>query len=97
MLSYGTEKVMHAIKQKLPMDSRKRITLTRLLLDNEEISSFEAYREGDKIILIPMSEIPASELWLYKNKEALASVKRGLTKGKARDRGSFRRYANDDI
>ena len=88
---------MRSLKQKLPMDSRKRITLTRLLFDNEEVSSFEAYREGDKIILIPMSEIPASELWLYKDKEALASVKRGLTKGKTQERGSFAQYAHDDV
>ena len=71
------------------MDSRNRITLKKLLLEGEEISSFEAYREGDKIILTPMAEIPASELWLFKNKKTLASVKRGLTKGKTRDRGSF--------
>jgi hypothetical protein len=88
---------MPAIRQKLPMDSRKRITLRRLLLNGEDISSFEAYREGDKIILIPMSEIPASELWLYKNKEALASVKRGLAQKKTHDRGSFAKYADDDI
>lgn len=79
------------------MDARKRITLTRLLLEGEEVSSFEAYREGDKIILIPMTEIPASELWLYKNKEALASVKRGLSSTKTRDRGSFAKHVDDEI
>ena len=87
----------NALRQKLPMDSRKRITLTRFLLDSEEISSFEAYREGDKIILIPMTEIPASELWLYTNTEALASVRRGLASTKTSDRGSFAKYADDEI
>lgn len=88
---------MRAQKEKLPMDSRKRITLTRLLLDDEDVSSFEAYREGDKIILIPMTEVPAREVWLYKNKESLASVKRGLSSPKTRSRGSFAKYIDDEI
>lgn len=89
---------MQALKtQRLPMDARNRVTLTSLLTGDEDISSFEAHREGEKIILVPMTEIPASEAWLYRNKEALASVKRGLKKGKTHNRGSFAKHANDDI
>lgn len=79
------------------MDARNRVTLTSLLAGDEDISSFEAHREGERIILIPMTEIPASEAWLYKDKKALDSVKRGLRKGKTNERGSFAKYATDDV
>ena len=36
------------------------------------------YRKDGKNILIPIDKIPYRETWLYKNKAALASVKRGL-------------------
>ena len=46
-----------------------------------------------------MVEIPASEKWLYDNKEALRRVTTGLEEsatGEIRSRGSFAKYANDD-
>ena len=48
--------------------------------------------EGDKIVLELMTEIPARELWLYKNPQALKDVEEGLQQskqGKLRKRGSF--------
>ena len=76
---------------KLVVDSRKRISLTKLLPEGK-ISSVRAYRENDRIILEPMVEIPAREAWLYANKDALETVKRGLSqKGKVK-RGSFAKF-----
>lgn len=43
--------------------------------------------------------IPEGELWLWNNKEALASVKEGLDQsahGEATYIGSFAQYANDE-
>ena len=60
----------------LPVDSRKRISLTKLLPAGA-ISSVKAYVEEDKIILEPMVEIPAREAWLYQNKSALKKVRTG--------------------
>lgn len=34
--------------------------------------------ENDRLILIPLIEIPEREAWIYKNKSALASFERGL-------------------
>lgn len=89
----------HENELRLTLDARKRISLVKLLPDYE-VSSFKAYNEGDKIILEPMTEIPARELWLYKNPKALKDVQEGLQQskeGKLRKRGSFAKYAEDDI
>lgn len=67
----------HENEMRLTLDVRKRVSLARLLPDFE-VSSFKAYTEGDRIILEPMAEIPAHELWLYKNPKAYESVQRGL-------------------
>ena len=51
--------------------------------------------DGDNIVLEPMVEIPARELWLYENIEALAKVKTGLSQRGTIERGSFSRYAEE--
>jgi hypothetical protein len=43
--------------------------------------------------------VPAYETWLYENKSALASVKRGLADsaaGRTKSRGSFAAHAKED-
>ncbi|MBI5603214.1 MAG: hypothetical protein HY879_07650 [Deltaproteobacteria bacterium] len=75
----------------LPLDSKNRITLTKLLAGTN-ISSVMAYRDDHKIILEPMVEIPAKEIWLYKNKEALMKVRKGLSQKGTVKRGSFAKY-----
>ena len=51
------------------------------------------YKENDRIILEPMVEIPAREVWLYENKVALEKVKKGLSQKGTIKRGSFSKYA----
>lgn len=73
-------------------DSKGRITLGKLA---ENVSGFEVVEENGKIILFPQIEIPAEEAWLYKNKEAIASVLQGIEDvkaGKIKSRGSFAEY-----
>lgn len=62
---------------KVNLDSRNRIPLTRVLGDCEA-KTFDMYWENDKLILVPLVEIPEREAWIYKNKKALASLERGL-------------------
>jgi tRNA(Ile)-lysidine synthase TilS/MesJ len=76
----------------LTVDSRNRISLTKLIPDRK-ISSVRAYRENDKIILEPMVEIPAREVWLYENEAALKKVKAGLSQKGTVKRNSFAKYA----
>ena len=78
----------------LAVDSRKRISLSKLLPDLP-VSSVRAHLEGDKIILEPMVEIPAREAWLYQNKKALNKVKTGLSETGSIKRGSFAKYAEE--
>ena len=64
------------VQQQIRPDSKGRVTLGKLA---EGISSFAVLSQPDgNLLLIPMVEIPAREKWLFDNKDALASVKRGL-------------------
>lgn len=84
---------------RLNLDARKRINLSKLL-PNMDIRSVKAYTEGSKIIIEPMAEISACELWLHQNPEALIAVQRGLkqsSEGKTKQRKSFAEYADDEI
>ena len=78
-------------------DSKGRITLGKLA---EGVSSFRAQQmEDGSIVLHPYAEIPAREHWIFKNPEALASLKRGLADaaaGRVHDLGDFSKYADDD-
>jgi len=79
----------------LSLDSKNRISLTKLL-DGAAISSVKAYRKADKIILEPMEEVPARQLWLFQNKKALTSVQKGLSEKATEDVGSFATYVEED-
>lgn len=80
----------------LKPDAKGRIQLGKLAKD---IVRFQVIEEDNCIILRPEVAIPASEAWLYKNKEALESVKEGLRQsaaGKTRKRGSFAKYIDEE-
>jgi hypothetical protein len=79
-------------------DAKGRITLGRLA---SGVSSYTLTETKDhRIILEPNVEIPAREKWLFDNKSALAKVHRGLkdaAAGRLTEKGSFAKYADDDI
>jgi hypothetical protein len=67
---------MESTTKKLVPDDRGRITLGK---PKTAVSSYQATFNADgSILLVPMAEIPARELWLWSNEQALASVQRGL-------------------
>jgi hypothetical protein len=80
----------------LSLDSKNRISLTKLLKFKAVSSVIASVLENGDILLKPMALIPARELWLYENKEALESVKRGLSQEGTIDRGSFAKYAEPE-
>jgi hypothetical protein len=75
---------------RLRPDSKGRITLGKLA---DGVSSYRARRQADgKIVLEPFVEVPAGERWLYENRKALKSVRRGLADsraGRVVSKGSF--------
>jgi len=77
-------------------DAKKRLSLGEAL---SEATAYNIYRNSlGQIILDPVKTVPASEMWLYENPQALASVKRGLresAEGKSVYRGSFAKHARE--
>ena len=77
-------------------DAKKRLSLGEAL---GGAKAYNIYRNPlGQLILDPVKTVPASEMWLYENAEALASVKQGLresAKGKSVNRGSFAKFAEE--
>ncbi len=68
---------MSACEKNLKLDTKRRITLGKIA--PKEVSSYDVeMQENGVIVLYPKVEIPAEELWLFKNKAALNSVKKGI-------------------
>ena len=78
-------------------DAKKRLSLGSAM--GHLGVAYNIYRNRlGQIVLDPVKTIPAYEAWLFENKKALASVKRGLADsaaGRSRKRGSFAAHANE--
>lgn len=85
---------------RLTLDGRKRVSLAKLLPDYE-VCSFKAFRDGDRIILEPMAEIPARDMKLYRNPHTHESVQRALDQAEAgfvkRINTDFSKYIDENI
>ena len=61
---------------RLRPDAKGRITLGKLA---DGVSSYRARKQPDgKIVLEPFVEIPADERWLWEDKKALETVRKGI-------------------
>lgn len=58
-------------------DSRRRVNLPKTLVGEGIMYHIYSNSMG-QIMLDPQVAIPASELWLFQNPDALASIKRGF-------------------
>ena len=65
------------IARSVKPDSKKRVVLPKSLV-REDITYHIYSNDLGQILLDPQVTIPASEAWLFKDPEALASVRRGL-------------------
>lgn len=63
------------------VDERQRVSLGDELKGFKRVQLFKN-RSGE-ILIRPLVEVPASEAWLYKNKKASTSVKKGLEEAAA--------------
>ena len=58
------------------VDDRNRLTIGDFMKGSKRVRLY--MNERGELFLQPLVEVPASELWLYRNKEAIESVTRGL-------------------
>jgi len=58
------------------IDDRKRLTLGEAIKNFKRVKLYMNLR--GELLLQPVVEVPASELWLFQNKEAFESVQKGL-------------------
>ena len=58
------------------VDGRQRVTLGDLVKDIHRVRVYRNAR--GELLLQPVMEIPAAEVWLFQNPEAVAAVKQGL-------------------
>lgn len=80
---------------RLPIDTRRRISLSKFL-PKGNIHAVNAHKEGNKIILELLAEIPADETWVYDNPKVLKSIQKGIKEakeGKLKDRPSYSEFA----
>jgi len=68
------EKIADSVKA----DAKRRVVLQKVQI--REGVSYHIYSNSiGQILLDPQVTIPASEIWLFNNPKALASVRRGLS------------------
>ena len=82
------------IAKSVKPDDKKRVVLPKALV-REDITYHIYTNSFGQIVLDPQVTIPASELWLFENKEALASVDRGMAEEQVINLGSFAKYVKD--
>jgi hypothetical protein len=58
------------------VDGRQRVTLGDLVKDTRRVRVYRNAR--GELLLQPVMEVPAAEVWLFQNPEALTGVKKGL-------------------
>jgi len=78
-------------------DSRKRVVLPKTIV-REGVTYYVYHNSIGQIILDPQATIPASELWVFENKDVLGSIDRGMREsltGKAINRGSLAKHVDD--
>jgi hypothetical protein len=58
------------------IDERNRLTVGEILKGSKRIRLYR--NDSGEVLLQPIVEIPASELWLFQNQEAITDVREGL-------------------
>jgi len=72
------DKNFQRIAEGVKPDAKKRVVLPKTQLPDGV--TYHIYKNSlGQIVLDPQVTIPASEVWLFNNPDALASVKRGLS------------------
>ncbi len=85
------------IAESVKPDNKKRVLLPKSLV-KEGITYHIYINSFDQVILDPQVTIPASELWVFENRDILASIDKGMAEsanGQVIKRGSFAKYVKN--
>jgi len=78
------------------LDDRKRVSIAKAIRGEEDITYHIYTNSYGQIILDPQVTVPASELWVFRNKNVLASLDKAMSEGQAVKRGSFAKYVKNE-
>ena len=85
------------VAENVRVDNKKRVYLPGIVV--KEGITYHIYTNSfGQIVLDPQVTIPASELWVFENKEILAAIDKGMAEsadGQLLKRGSFAKYVKD--
>ena len=89
--------VFEKIAESVKPDTKKRVLLQHVQI--QEGITYHIYKNSlGQIVLDPQVTIPASELWVFDNKDILAALDQSMTesaKGQLISRGSFAKYVKN--
>lgn len=91
VVSSPTEGDFKVLRTDIRSDGRGRVTIGQDILGDTQYRAL--INEIGQIVLDPVVTIPARELWLFQNSEALTSVVRGVKQAKAGQLGTFPSFA----
>ena len=95
MVAQIRESDLTQVAELVKIDARNRVHLPKVLV--REGIRYNIFKTSTgQIILDPQIAIPESELWLFENKELLASVDRGMAETTRINRGSFAKYVKNE-
>jgi len=85
------------IAENVRPDPKRRVLLPKALV-KEGITYHIYINSFEQVILDPQVTIPTSELWVFENKDILASIDKGMTEaanGQVIKCGSFAKYVKN--
>ena len=91
------DKELKKVAELVKLDARNRVVLPKALVRQGIYFTIYTSSTG-QIILEPQASIPASELWVFENKEILASIDKGVaesTKGQLTKRSSYAKHSKN--
>jgi hypothetical protein len=94
MVTIIRESDLQRVAESVKPDAKNRVHLPKVLVTKGVTYHIYSTSTG-QIVLDPQVTIPASELWLFENKAALALVDRGMLEEQVINRGSFAKYIKD--
>ena len=84
------------VAKNVKLDPKRRINISKAIVLEEDITYHVYSNSFGQIILDPQVTIPASELWVFKNKDVFAAMDKGMSEKKVINRGSFANYVEDE-